>query len=92
MKVRVWYTTQLKAALGRASESVEVEPPATLGKLLEQLAQQYGAAFQDLVLDASGQLRPSILLCIGDAQADADPGVALGEGDEVTIVSAISGG
>jgi molybdopterin converting factor small subunit len=92
MKVQVNYTTQLKAALGRGSEQVELPSPGTLPRLLQKLVETHGATFRDLALDGQGQPLPSILLCIGDQQVDHDTGTELKEGDEVTILSAISGG
>jgi molybdopterin converting factor small subunit len=92
MKVRVSYTTQLKAALGFGSEMVELPPSATLPQLLARLSETHGATFRDLVLENEGRLLPSILLCVGDQQVDIDTVSALKDGDEVTILSAISGG
>ena len=92
MIVQVTYTTQLKAALGRGSEKIDLPQPTTLGGLLDHLGRVHGPAFRNLVLDSHDQLLPSILLCVGDQQVQADAGWQLQEGDEVTILSAISGG
>ncbi len=92
MKVRVFYTTQLKAALDVGSEDIEVEQPGTLSALIHELGQWHGAAFRELGLDKQGRLLPSILLCVGDQQLDSDGDVELQGGEEVTILSPISGG
>ena len=92
MKVQVHYTTQLKAALGRGSEQVDFAGQCTLPDLLNKLAETHGAVFRDLALDDQGRPLPSILLCIGDQQVDNDSTSKLKDGDEVTILSAISGG
>ncbi len=92
MKVRVNYTTQLKAALGLSSQDIHVELPCTASQLIQQLGQQHGPAFQQLVQDEHGELLPSILLCVGNEQASRDGALPLKEGDDITIVSAISGG
>lgn len=92
MKVRVHYTTQLKTTVGRATDDVELEDNATLGTLLEQLARRHGDPFRDMILDGSGGLLPSVLICIGDTQTESDIEASLNEGDNVTLLSPISGG
>ena len=92
MNVRVIYTTQLRAALGRGWEEIDLPGPATLPGLLDRLGQLHGPTFRDLVLDSQGRPLPSILLCVGDQQIRADTAGDLKEGDQVTILSAISGG
>ena len=47
--------------------------------------------FTEFVLDGA-QLRPSILLFVGDRQINLEDSTRLVEGDEVTIFAAISGG
>ena len=92
MNITLNYTTQVKAALGIATDSVEVESGCTVGQLLSAVAEKHGDTFRELVLTADGQLLPSIVLCLGDAQVDFAASNALAEGDEITILSAISGG
>ena len=92
MNVQVNYTTQLKAALGCGSESITLRPPATVSQLLRELAQIHGESFRHLVLDDQGQPLPSILICIGDQQVDSHTAAELKDGDQLTILSAISGG
>lgn len=92
MKVRVHYTTQLRTAVGRATDEVELGQAATLGNLLEQLASRHGGEFRDMILDDSGSLLPSVLVCIGDTQTQPDIETRLNEGDDVTLLSPISGG
>lgn len=92
MKVQVFYTTQLKSALGFGTEHVDVEPPCTIAQLLGHLVSRHGSTFEEFVLDDHGKPLPSIVLCVGDQQVDGDESVTLQDGDEVTILSAISGG
>ena len=92
MEINVIYTTQLKAALRQSCETITLEAPCTLGKLVEALRMRHGPAFSDLALQPSGQLLPSILLCIGDKQTEFDQNRQLKNGDAVTFLSAISGG
>ena len=92
MNITLNYTTQVKAALGFATDSVEVESGCTVSQLLSAVAEKHGDTFRELVLTDDGQLLPSIVLCLGDAQVGFDAPNELVEGDEITILSAISGG
>jgi molybdopterin converting factor small subunit len=92
MTVTVAYTTQLKAALGMASEQIELDSPAAVSDLLQALRDRHQAAFADLVFGADNQLLPSVLLCVGDDQIDPNKHHPLKDGDVVTLLSAISGG
>ena len=93
MNITAVYTTQLKASLGVASESLEVDDDdATVGTLITVLADRHGDDFTRYALDAQGSLLPSIILCIGDEQVASGSDAALTDGDSVTFLSAISGG
>ena len=92
MKVRVFYTTQLKVALDRASEQVDIPGPLTVGQLLQHLHHLHGKPFAESVLTSQGELRPSILVCVGTDCLGRDLSVQLNDGDEVTLLSPVSGG
>ena len=92
MKVSVVYTTQIKAALDLAEEAVDVAEGATAVDLLRHLADKHGSTFGELVFSADGALLPSLLLCVGDEQLTSPAEQSLGDGDVVTLLSAISGG
>ncbi len=92
MVVTVQYTTQLKAALGIDQELIELDDDATFASLLKQLEKQHGSSFADLVLLADGRLLPSIIVCIDDRQLSADQDIPLRDGNQVMLLSAISGG
>ena len=64
----------------------------TLQDLLQTLTVRHDQAFRQLVLDSSGKLLPSILLCIDDQQIDVTDRRILNDGTVVTFLSAISGG
>jgi len=91
VRVTVIYSTQLRAALQLASELLNIPTGTRLPGLLERIHHLHPTAMDELVLD-EGQLRPSILLFVGDRQYAIDDSVELIDGDEVTIFSAISGG
>ncbi len=92
MQITVNYTTQLKAALGKSSEELEVNGPVLIGDVLNQLRERHGEALQGLLYDSAGMLLSSVLLCLGDEQVSVDHGGELRDGDAITLLSAISGG
>ena len=92
MQVTVHYTTQLKAELGVAEESVLLPASSDPGDLLRSLATRHPGPFGQLVLSPEGQLLPSIVLCVNDQQVDPASPDPLPDGATVTFLSAISGG
>lgn len=92
MTVRIHYMTQVRAVLGLAGEEVELAEPSPAASVLNALAECHGDRFREIVLDAEGRLRPSVLVCLGDEQLDASLQTLVKPGDELTILSAISGG
>jgi molybdopterin converting factor small subunit len=92
MNVDVYYTTQLRTALGQAQQRVTLDRGSTLGQLLRQLADVHAAVFSTHVLDPQGDLLPGIMLCVGDQQVTEPDSFVLQDDATVTILSAISGG
>jgi molybdopterin converting factor small subunit len=92
IKIHVHYTTQLKAELGIEGEELEIAPPCQFTDLLQRLIVRHPAEFQRLVVDESGKLLPSILLCVDDQQISPCPETTLEDGASVMFLSAISGG
>lgn len=94
MKVRVEYSAQLRTALGRTAEDVDLPDAATVRELLMQLAATCGDdAAQHLVTDA-GDLRPSLLVIVNDVATPArrSASTRLRPGDVVTLLPPVSGG
>ncbi len=92
MKVLVIFTTQLKAALGIAQQTLSLNEGSTVHQAIEALASQYPDAFSRLVLDEEQNVLPSIVTCVNDQQVDLKRLEALHDGDTLTLLSAISGG
>ncbi len=92
MRVVLIYTTQLKEALGRGREEVELSEPQTVGQLLTHMSGVHGQAFDEFIWKAPGEIRSSILLCLGDECIGRDLSTPLSDGDEVTLLSPVSGG
>jgi molybdopterin converting factor small subunit len=92
VQVKLIYTTQLKDALGCAGEPVELSDSATLGELLDELGRRHGDTFQEFVWAAPGKLRASMIICIGNTTAHAELTTVLRDGDEILLLSPVSGG
>ncbi len=92
MKIRIHYTTQLKMALGFDWEEVEVPPSSTLLELLKKLREIHPGELEQYILNAQGDFQPTVLLCVGDKHVGRDLSVPLRDGEEVTLLSVISGG
>lgn len=90
MKIKVAFTTQLKAALGKGGQEVTLGAAATVQDAIDALVAQHHKPFGELVISDDGTLLPSILLSLNDQQVE--PSQSLADGDTLTILSAISGG
>jgi molybdopterin converting factor small subunit len=89
MIVGVRYLAQLKQAAGRAVEQVSIDARCTVAELAGLLAERH-VALRSSLLDAAGQVQPTLLIFVGDEQAE--PGRLLRDGDEVTLMTPIAGG
>ncbi len=91
MKIAVRYMAQLRQAAGVAAEVVELDEAGSLADLLRLLAERRGAELCRLLLANNGSPQPTLLVFVGDAQADVSR-TTLTDGDEVTLLSPIAGG
>jgi molybdopterin converting factor small subunit len=94
MKVRLQYTAQLRAAVGRVEEDVEPIGDGNLGELLIRLATEWRRAAAPFVLTAAGDLQPSLLIGVngqGVSPREART-TKLRDGDVVTLMPPIAGG
>jgi len=91
VNVTVRYMAQLRQAAGVGVEQIELNRPCSVGDLMRHVADRRGGQFRDLMLDAEGQIRPAVLLFIGDEQVAADR-PALRDGDVATVLTPMAGG
>ncbi len=94
MKICVEFTGQLKSAIGQANDRVELPEGATLAMLLVQLGERCGEQARPHLLNASGQMQPSLLVAINGSalpsrQAET---TVLQEGDSIVLLPPIAGG
>ena len=89
MQIKVSFTSQLKAALGKGDESITLPENATVQDAIDALSKSYVDEFQQFVV-TDGRLMPSILTSVNDQQVDCS--AELQDGDNLILLSAISGG
>jgi len=93
VKITITYTGQLAEAAGASTEELELEPGATLGGLVDELAKNHGAKFASLLRDDSNRLRSSLLVALDGTQATGDrEALALDEVRELMFMTPIAGG
>jgi molybdopterin converting factor small subunit len=92
MKIRLEYVAQMKDAAGLSSEVLEVPAATSVLELLQTVAKSRGERLSGLLLTATGGLRPSALVFVGDEQFDAAEPRPLRDGDTVMVMSPLAGG
>lgn len=92
MHVDVYFAAQARHAAGASHQRIELPEPATIRMLLIHLASQGGGKLKSLLLDASGEPHPWLLVLAGDEHVPAGSSRAMHPDEAVTILSPISGG
>jgi MoaD family protein len=93
MKVRVQFTAQLRTAIGRSSDELELPEGSSVAALIESLAAMFAEAGPHL-LTAGGQPHRSLLIVVNDSavlSVNASQAL-LRPGDAVTLMPPIAGG
>jgi molybdopterin converting factor small subunit len=91
MRVSVAYSGQARSAAGCATEAVELPAAATLRTLLAEIVSRHGDQMAAL-LEFKQRGAPAILVFVGEEQVAWDAPPSLTDGDEIMLVSPISGG
>ena len=92
MSITFRYTSQLAGAAGSSEEIVEAETSTDLLGLLRDLSEKHGYEFAKFVVDAEGEAVATLVVAVNGVQVSLDDPVALGEGDEVMLITPMSGG
>lgn len=92
MKVTLHYETQLKRAVGTAAETLEVPDQSGVSAVVRAAADKHGEKVAAMLLDDQGQVRPSVLIFVGDEQIGSGDSRELADGSTLTLMSPISGG
>ncbi len=89
MKVTVYYWNQLRAARGLAHEVITLDESANLLDLIRALASQ--EVLRDLLVDAHGAMQRWILVDRAGVMI-RDPEILLADGDQIQLMTHMSGG
>jgi molybdopterin converting factor small subunit len=94
MKLRVQYTAQLRAAVGRPHDDVDLPDGSSLAMLLDHLIQTLDAAAAAHLIAPGGHIRSSLLIVINETAAPVHAAATteLRHGDVVLLLPPIAGG
>ncbi len=92
MQVTIQYSGQLKLAVGRDDERLELPEGATLDELVRAVAQRHDNSARRFFVDDDGNAQPTLMLVVNNRQVPAGTRQELADGDEVVILQPISGG
>ena len=92
MKITFKYFAQSRQLAGQDTESIEVNEGINVIDALTTAAEKYGDAFKTLVLEDSGNIRPSIMVLLNEAPIPHGENPVLSEGNVISIFSPVAGG
>ncbi len=91
MQLTVQFGTQIRDAAGTDQQSLNTESRVTVSEIVARLNELHGSRLEGVLVDGEGNLLPSVMVCVNGRQVvSADQ--TLSDGDEVLLMSAISGG
>ncbi len=92
MRVQVQYANRFAATIGFANETIDIKPETDIAGLMRTIAAKYGGEVSQQLLNEAETLQLGLLICVNDQQI-LDPSThKLNNGDEVLILTAVSGG
>ena len=94
MRLLVQYTAQLRAALERAEEEIELSDRSSVADLLARIASRWSAEATRHVLTPAGGLQPSLVVVLNSEVVPTGEAhsVLVNSGDVVTLLPPIAGG
>lgn len=94
MELRVEYTGQLRWAIGRSEERVELPEGATVSELLVHLGEQCGEQVRFHLLNHSGHMQLSLLVAVNGTGLGAGQAAStvLQHNDTIVLLPPIAGG
>jgi molybdopterin converting factor small subunit len=94
MKLRVQYSAQLRTAIGRPHDEVDLPAGSSLAELLAHLAANLDEAAAGHLIAPGGGFRPSLLVVVNDAATPVHAATTteLQPGDVVLLLPPIAGG
>jgi molybdopterin converting factor small subunit len=91
VQIAVRYMAQLRRAAGTAVETIELDQPCSATDVVKRVAERHGLPFRALLLDGDGNVRPAVLLFVGDEQVGPIT-APLQDGDVVMVLTPMAGG
>lgn len=95
MQIKVHYISLVKTYTNKNQEDITLNDNATLGQLLDQIANTYGEQFAQEVYDpAKKEMKPTFVTMINGVLMDQLQGVntPLKNGDNIILMSLMTGG
>jgi molybdopterin converting factor small subunit len=95
LQVKVHYISLVKSYTNKSLDEIMLGDNATLGQLLDQIAEAYGKQFAAEVYDpAEKEVKPTFVAMVNGIHMDQLQGVdtALKDGDSVILMSLMTGG
>jgi molybdopterin synthase sulfur carrier subunit len=92
MQIRIELFSLAREVIGEPQLMVEVPEGSTVLQLISHLAEQKGEKFARLIRKPDGSFSSSIAIALNDQQISLTDPIPLSEGDEISILPAISGG
>jgi molybdopterin converting factor small subunit len=92
MQININYMAQLKKAAGVPQETVAVENPCTVQKLIAESVCPRRTQLCKMIREQDGSFRSILLVFVGDNQIDLEAPFDLRDNDNVTIMFPIAGG
>lgn len=92
MNIKLRFTAQLKDKAGLGTDQIVLNSNEKLQSLLRRLVDKYGHDFGQILFDEKGFYRNSNLIAVNGYQVNYTENSKLNEGDEITILSPVSGG
>lgn len=94
MRLRVQYTAQLRTAVGRSEEEIELPEGSNLAELLVHVASVLCQEAAGYVMTSSGELQPTLLVAVNNGAISTRQArdVLVSSNDVVMLLPPIAGG
>ena len=92
MTVHLEYHAQIRSFIGKSADTLVLAADTTVQQAIHALLQKYGEDVRGFLTTPEGELRPSILLFLGDRQVRWSVPTPLKDGDQLLLLSPIAGG
>ena len=92
MTITFRYTSPLAAAAGFSKEIVEFQEGMDLLSLLRELSANHGPEFAKFIVNEDGEIVPTLVVALNESQVSFEKILAVEIGDEVMLITPMSGG